>query len=193
MKNTTLDITEAPEWAFSIRMRGIEIPMRSPLEIGEDMPSSAIPTQAEIDRQLKRWPGLFVWIFRALFGGARFDRNDLPSDAGAAHTRRVVTAILGEHHRELIAELKTGECAQIIASYQGCQTRWMGCIHQWASELADQELGKLFPQRSAPTPRSSAVSEQLVPGGAVPAMLDPSRNPLVRFNPHIHDGGDSKA
>lgn len=182
MKKQPLKIDSNPVWDFTIEMRGVELALRSPLEIGEDVPEAPIPTQAQLDARFKRWPGLWVWIFRALFGAPRLRREDLPDDGGAAHTRMVVLKMVGEHHREFIEKLTTGECAQIYATYMGLQDGWTDAIGRHATAYAEQRYAHIAPPTPAPVARSSPIGEPLVPGGPLPDMLNPQMNPLVRDN-----------
>lgn len=145
------DIDAMPAWDFTVRVRGIELPMVSPMEIG-DINASPIPEQARIDAMMKRWPGVFVWAWRALFGAPRLDREDIPSDGGAAHVRMVCGKILGESHRELIDELRTCECSLIVACYMSCQGEWMHRAGQVFRERASEHL-----RRSSPTSTERAA------------------------------------
>ena len=177
----TIDIAALPAWDFCVRVRGMEIPMASPMEIG-DLNASPIPEQARIDAMMKRWPGLLVWAWRAVFGGPRLSRDDIPGDGGAAHVRGVCVQILGEPMRGLIDELRTCECALIVASYMSCQGEWMHRAGQVMRERASEHL-----RRNAPTASGQAAVASA--RAATPIMHGDQLKIVDEFAPNIVRGG----
>ncbi|PCI10421.1 hypothetical protein COB72_03470 [bacterium] len=176
MNNCIINLEEAPVWDFFVTIRGMTIPMTSPLDC-PDMPDAPIPSQGEIDQMTKRWPGLFVWLWRGIVGGPRVRRGDLPDDGGAEYVRDVCQVILGDEHCVLVGEMSTGECAQVIQSYKSCQNQWIQATHSWAGRTA----GKKF-DRSSSTPSATSAGQpmtRVAPGGRVPMSLNPQRHPSL--------------
>lgn len=134
-----IDLGTLPAWDFRVLVNGMELPMISPLE-APDIDANPIPEQAEIDAKMNRWPGVWVWLWRAMFGAPRLRREDLPSDGGAAHARKVCKVILHGAYDELVDELPVGNCAQIITAYQACQDEWTHAAAQVVRERASEHL-----------------------------------------------------
>lgn len=193
LNRSTIDLSRAPIWDFFVELRGMRIPMTSPLE-AMDMGTSPIPSQAQIDAQRGRWPGVFVWGWRMIFGSPQLRADMLPDDGGAAHTRATCVVILGEPHRELIDSMSTGECAQLVAAYMGAQEQWMDATRRYVAQIASE---RYEPTNTASTRVGNGMGNgsgagsngmtKLIPGQPLPATLQPYLNPLVR-----DDRGDSK-
>jgi len=176
-----IDLSRMPKWDFSVRVRGMEIPMISPLD-APDMNAVALPTQEELDAKTQRWPGIFVWLKRAIFGSPRIDIRDLPTDGGASHIREVCRVILGEEFEDLVNELKTGECAIIFSAYMGAQTEFLFACEQYAAQLASEHLRSANAQ-SADSGPANSQQVQIVPGQPYP--FEAKLNPAV----YDEDGG----
>tara|TARA_E500000318_G_scaffold17776_2_gene18183 strand:+ start:46022 stop:46588 length:567 start_codon:yes stop_codon:yes gene_type:complete len=169
----SIDLSRMPKWDFCVRLRGMEIPMISPLDAPE-MNEAPMPTQAQLDAQTRRWPGVFVWLKRAVLGSPRIGLDELPQDGGAAHTRKVCTIILGEPFADLIAELSHGECAMIYTAYMGAQEEWVHACARHAKQMASEHLRTGDEPDETPSP-SAASQTTLVPGQPYPyeAKLNP--------------------
>jgi hypothetical protein len=119
---------------------------------------------------------------RALLGSPRVRPEDLPSDGGAAHTRKVCTIIVGEHFADLIADLSHGECSIIYATYMGAQEEWMTACQRFARELASEHLRTKNTPATPTAPASAATNGnqvQLVPGKPYPFQ--------AKFNPLLYN------
>lgn len=173
----SIDLRNLPIWDFRVRVRDIEIPFISPLEVSE-MSASPMPTQAQIDAKLDRWPGLFVWLWRVIAGNPRVNASDLPTDGGASHTRKTCVAMLGDSYAELVDEISTGECAQIINAYLSCQEEWMIACSRVVRATASERMRVLAPETDpAPESPSSPSMVKLVPGQKFP--FDAKLNPML--------------
>ena len=179
MNTNRVKLDQLPEWDFSIEIKGRVIQMISPL-VAPDMNESPLPSQAQIDEQLKRWPGVFVWLWRALAGNPRIKRESLPTDGGAEFIRKQCEVILCNIHDDLVRELSTGECLQIVATYQACQQEWIAAASRNVSAQAYEHMRKNSTQEeSAGTPSGF---EPMVPGKV---QFSNSYHPMLR--------GDSQA
>lgn len=141
MTRTAPKIEDGPKWQAEISVRGVTIPLVSPLEIA-DLPLAPVPDQAEIDRQTGRRPGALVRLWRWLFGDPRLDRSTLPADGGAAHARVLALAMCGEHYRDFLDTLTTGEIFGVTQYYMGAQARWAQAIHDYGAACADAWLAE---------------------------------------------------
>lgn len=170
MNQNTIKLDDAPVWDFYIEIRGANLPLVSPHD-ATDIPESPLPAQAKIDSMNERWPGIFVWAWRMITGSPRLSEADLPKDGGAEYTRTVCKVILGQEHSELVDSLGSGECSQLVAMYMGLQEKWLIAANQYAMDIASKSLKA---EKQAPEGMA-----KLVPGGPLPAILKPERNPMV--------------
>lgn len=178
MSNTpTINLEDAPVWDYTLGIRGMALPMTSPMD-AKDMPPSPVPSQQEIDAMTKRWPGLFVWLWRAIVGGPRIDRGDLPQDGGAQHTRDMCLVILGDEHHELVDSLSTGECVQLARAYMGAQAEYFHRVEQFASSIVSEATRKKGDADQTPRPDSNGMTK-LMPGGNHPIQLNARRHPNI--------------
>lgn len=179
MNDSIINLDAAPKWDFYVQVRGMQIPMAAPADCA-DVPHAPLPTQRELDANAERWPGLFVWAWQFIVGGPRVDRGDLPVDGGAAHTRAVCLTILGEVHAELVESLSTAECSQIIAAYMGAQEKWLIATQQFAFAIADRKFDLSGGNKAAsPASETPEGMRRIVPGGPVPAALNPKHHPKL--------------
>lgn len=181
-KLNSIDLAAMPKWDFSVRVRGMELPMISPQDAPE-INEAPVPTQAQLDARTKRWPGLFVWLWRAIFGGPRIDVKDLPTDGGAAHTRNICTIILGDAYADLVSELKHAECVQIFSTYMAAQEEWIHACSLHARERFSEHLRRQSPQPAQDAPKAGGMVE-LKPGEPYPFE--------ARLNPLIYNDDGSK-
>jgi hypothetical protein len=191
--DSVINLDEGPVWDLHVRVREMMLPMTAPADC-IDMPASPMPTQQELDSQTKRWPGLFVWLWRFVVGGVRVEAESMGTDGGAEYARSVVEVILGREHRSLVESLSTGECSQIIAAYMGAQEKWLVATQRFAFAAAGKRLDRDQPAAAGSGSGSPAEGmKRVVPGGAIPMALNPQRHPMLVGNEAMNEeNGDDQ-
>lgn len=96
-----------------------------------------------LDGERAEWPGVFVWLWRAIFGAPRRD------SAETRGLRAWVIAVTRDEDHRRVAMMTHGELTVFIAQYTKAQTVWV--------ELVGAECqSQIVPQSPTPAPTGSA-------------------------------------
>lgn len=185
---------DGPVWDFAVSIRGVTLRLISPLELDADLPLVPVPDQAGVDRLTGRRPGVFVRLWRWLFGEpAAVRANELPADGGAAHTRDLCLAMYGVEHAAFLAGLTTGEIYQLVKHYMGCQDRWAQALYDYGVQCAEKSIAARTDQAAIAGQTAQDVHSVFATAFGPPARryapglrddadhADPTNNGAVKF------------
>jgi len=163
-----LDADAVDGWDCTLVVRGVEVPMLSPLDADE---------KSVVRREPR--PGVVVRLWRWLFG----EGACVADDAETEHVRGVVFAVTPPAFHGLVRELTGGELIRVLSAYLGAQDAWAEACKRRAYELMREELatrnGSVAHESAAPveTPLDAGHKEirfpttRLVPGRPLPDWM----------------------
>jgi len=165
MKIST-DRAHLPPWTLTLSVRGIDVPTLHPYDCADATITMVMPDK-------RRWPGLFVWAWRIVFGAPRRPEQP-PADIEKQATLRVCRALLAPNHHALLDSLSDGELLTIVQTYIGCQQVWADEVKRIAGATQRETLGSTAAPAATPTVVDEAgggASRLLRSGFPLPAHM----------------------
>jgi hypothetical protein len=155
------ELEHLPAFAVMVSIRGTEVPLLHPHECEDaSMPMRLLdPGLFEELRKLlelrvkeicdaaaDRWPGIFVWAWRVVFGEPTIAYPKMPvmdhdPNADTEILLEFCKAVLAPEHRWVLDDLRDGELMSIAQTFIGAQTAWGDAIRTNAAEVVKRVMG----------------------------------------------------